>query len=308
MSKAEIRAILPYMRLRYKRYKYRNRPSQELTFCIFLARLSYSTRLQDLPYYFGVSQFYITGVFNDVLNHFGSLFKEFLRWDHSRLTFSTMRRYADAIGEGCVWGFIDGTTQKIARPKVDQRSYYSGHKRYHCYKYQAVVTPDGLVSSLAGPMEGIRGDWALFHYSLIADDITEEFRASNVAPEDQVCLFGDPAYAMTGLTMSSYRRPPGGQLEPEYAQWNHHMSTKRIAVEHFFSTVKNRWGLMSLHTINRVGSTAVGNLYAAACFLNNCLTCLRGYNQISLQFQCQPPSLEEYLALIDRVDSPADWR
>ncbi|KZZ93664.1 hypothetical protein AAP_02456 [Ascosphaera apis ARSEF 7405] len=138
-------------------------------------------------------------LFNDVLNHFGSIYSEFI---------SQMRQYADAIGEDCIWGFVDGTTQKIARPTVNQRMFYSGHKRYHYYKYQAVVTPDGLVSSLAGPVKGVRGDWALFHKSKIADDIIEEFDSNSVPIGEELCLYEDPAYAMTGVTKSSYRRPP----------------------------------------------------------------------------------------------------
>ena len=33
-------------------------------------------------------------------------------------------------------GFIDGTVHPIARPTVNQRIMYSGHKRVHCIKFQ----------------------------------------------------------------------------------------------------------------------------------------------------------------------------
>lgn len=32
-------------------------------------------------------------------------------------------------------GFIDGTVRSIARPIVNQRIMYSGHKRVHCIKF-----------------------------------------------------------------------------------------------------------------------------------------------------------------------------
>ena len=42
-----------------------------------------------------------------------------------------------------LWGFIDGTLRKTARPVYFQRHAYSGHKRCHGLKFQTVVTPDG---------------------------------------------------------------------------------------------------------------------------------------------------------------------
>ena len=37
------------------------------------------------------------------------------------------------------YGFIDGTARPIARPTVNQRIMYSGHKRVHCIKFQVSV-------------------------------------------------------------------------------------------------------------------------------------------------------------------------
>lgn len=34
------------------------------------------------------------------------------------------------------FGFIDGTVRPVARPTVNQRIMYSGHKRVHCMKFQ----------------------------------------------------------------------------------------------------------------------------------------------------------------------------
>lgn len=33
---------------------------------------------------------------------------------------------------------------------IDQEQYYSRHKKKYGYKYQAVITPDRLISSLMG--------------------------------------------------------------------------------------------------------------------------------------------------------------
>ena len=40
----------------------------------------------------------------------------------------------------------------------------------------------------------------------------------------------------------------------------------------------------------------LGARYLVACFLYNCKTCLNKGNQTSLFFDCDPPTLREYLA------------
>lgn len=56
------------------------------------------------------------------------------------------------------WGFVDGTARPICRPSVDQRIYFSGHKRVHALKYQAVMGANGIVCELDGPYPGSRHD------------------------------------------------------------------------------------------------------------------------------------------------------
>lgn len=96
----------------------------------------------------------MSSVFNDVVCHVAERFQEFMRWDDGRLTMDTLRRYCEAVDEEIIWGFIDGTAIHISRPAEQQRIFYSGHKHHHAFKYQGIVTPDGLISSLAGPVEG----------------------------------------------------------------------------------------------------------------------------------------------------------
>jgi hypothetical protein len=55
--------------------------------------------------------------------------------------------------------FGDGA---ICRPVENQRLYYIGYKRLHAVKYQSILTPDGLISSLAGPYLGKEVDWLIY--------------------------------------------------------------------------------------------------------------------------------------------------
>ena len=48
--------------------------------------------------------------------------------------------------------FIDGTLRRICYPGENQRVMYNGHKRVHGIKFQSVVTADGMIASLYGPV------------------------------------------------------------------------------------------------------------------------------------------------------------
>ena len=52
----------------------------------------------------------------------------------------------------------------------------------------------------------------------------------------------------------------------------------------------------------RVGDGDMCRKYLTACFLRNCMTCIRGGNQISEYFGCSPPTLEEFLEERDACD------
>ena len=69
----------------------------------------------------------------------------------------SLRTYADAIHKkgaalnNC-WGFVDGTVRPICRPLQNQQIVYNGHKRVHSLKFQSIVTPNGLIANLYGPV------------------------------------------------------------------------------------------------------------------------------------------------------------
>lgn len=269
--------------------------------CIWLNRLSWPHAIHDMPRLFGLSPTYIDVVFNDVLEHFFSRFSGFLRYDRRRLIVAKIQEYANAGGEdGKIWGFIDGTTQQICRPSANQEVFFSGHKGYHAYKWQAVVAPDGLCSSLAGPMPGSRADWWMYQRSELDETISEIFdEAGLVDLRQRVFLYGDTAYTNGRAVIGPYHRTRGVDLSQQQAEFNHRLSRKRVAVENFFGRVQNNWSLMVMRTSHRHQSSLVAVIWAAACSLEDCLMCLRGGNLISHRFGMTPTTLEEYLAVFD---------
>ena len=76
----------------------------------------------------------------------------------------------------------------------------------HGYKFQSVVTPDDLVSSLIGPFMGRRGDWNMLELS----GSIEKLRTVNGGrrPAHALCLYGGPAYCTVYGIMGPYKNYP----------------------------------------------------------------------------------------------------
>jgi nuclease HARBI1 len=130
----------------------------------------------------------------------------------------------------------------MCRPSQWQRQAYSGHKKYHCLKFQALSLPNGLFGHLFGPLEGRRND------SYVADEsgIFEKARQfalregtdENTPIGDRYYqIFGDPAYGVSPVLMSPFT---GEKTEAEQL-WNNKMSSVRISVEHSFGCVLKSW-------------------------------------------------------------------
>jgi hypothetical protein len=79
------------------------------------------------------------------------------QWNNLLLSPIQLERYAAATtNKGAstdtnCFGFVDRTVKAICRPSK-QRLVYNGHKRHHALKFQSVVTPNGMIANLYGPV------------------------------------------------------------------------------------------------------------------------------------------------------------
>ena len=89
--------------------------------------------------------------------------------------------------QSCV-GFIDGTFIGTARPEDNemQRAAYNGHRRKHAIKFEALLTPDGLIAHAAGPLEGRRHDWTLY----VRSDVDEQLEEMLLIEVRQFYIYG----------------------------------------------------------------------------------------------------------------------
>ena len=213
------------------------------------------------------------------------------------------------------WGFIDGTVRPIARPSKNQSIMYSGHKRVHCIKFQvqnnfslyacilalcalymqlkslfplqSLVTPNGLIAHLFGPIEGKRHD----AFMLSLSGLTPKISRYNQPSGAPYVVYDDPAYGLMRNILAPYR---GTQLTAQQQLFNKSMSAVRVSVEWTFGKICQYFTYVDLKRNNKVLLQPIGKYYAVAALLTNCHTCMYG-SMISTFFNVDPPSLESYL-------------
>jgi hypothetical protein len=112
---------------------------------MLLAKLSAARPLRpDMEMLFEQDQTRISRFIRCAMIHIYMKFAYTLSFDTNRLR-SQLRDMAYAIGESIgvddvhglrIWGFVDGTFRKCARPKDRQDTLYNGHYGGHGFKYQ----------------------------------------------------------------------------------------------------------------------------------------------------------------------------
>ncbi|XP_064650929.1 uncharacterized protein LOC135502205 [Lineus longissimus] len=137
--------------------------------------------------------------------------------------------------ENC-WGFIDGTARAICRPIRNQRQMNSGHKRQHCYKFQSVSAPNGMIANMYGPVEGRRHDAAMLRMSGLLDQLEALDRQ---APG--YMLYGDRAYPIRPCLLKPFG---GAALNDQEAEFNRRMSRLRVSVEWTFGKIISNFAFL----------------------------------------------------------------
>jgi hypothetical protein len=269
---------------------------REIALSILLWRLRYPSRLGDGVALFKRSQDQLSRIHNEVVNHLMKRYAAGLRGlDQARLTLELLRQFADAIqAKGaalpdCV-GFIDGTVRAICRPGRDQRIVYNGHKRVHALKYQAVVTPDGIIAHMAGPFEGRMHDARILNESGLQAPMAVCLHGEH----GPYYVYGDPAYGISPHLQSPHK---GADLSADEMAFNRSMSPVRESVEWAFGKIVGLFAFVDFKKNQKLGLQQVGSFYLCAALLTNCHTCLYG-GLTSDNFAVDPPSIEAYLATL----------
>lgn len=153
--KTDFQRILPFCRLDELHLQNWLQFTSEEMLCLILLQLAFSVWLLSLFTVFSRFKGWLSVVFNNVILHLFAHWRWLLKWDPEWLNLGRLQSFARAIqeqgGDKIYWDYIDGTHRWIAKSIQHQRSWFSGHKWYHSFAMQSVVTPDELITSLSDP-------------------------------------------------------------------------------------------------------------------------------------------------------------
>ena len=88
-----------------------------------------------------------------------------------------------------LWGFIDGTIRKTARPLYNERTVCTKLKKCHGIKFQSVLVPDGYIVCLYGPVPAKTHDTKI----LCQSNLMEQLRIA--MPDNNL---NGPIYSLYG--------------------------------------------------------------------------------------------------------------
>ncbi|XP_075539760.1 uncharacterized protein LOC142574599 [Dermacentor variabilis] len=268
--------------------------SAEEALLMGLRRLAYPNRWWDLEPLFGRHASAMSSIVSVLFNHIDSSFGHLLDDlnNHSWLRLSDLEDFSKAVYDrgtplrNC-WGFVDGTARPICRPSVNQRVYFSGHKRHHALKYQAVMCANGIVCQLDGPYEGHRHDAGILRDSGLYEKL------ERLVQGNSYCIYGDPAYPLRPLLMRPYA---GAALTRQQELFNKQMSTVRQAVEWGFGKTVAEFSFLDFKKNQKLMLQNLGQMYRVGTLLANCHTCIYG-SQTGMFFGIRAPELHEYLGV-----------
>lgn len=124
---------------------------------------------------------------------------------------------------------VDCTEQPIQRPSRKQRCWYSGKKKGHRIKTEAIVTAQGRIVSTSRPAPGSRSD------------ITVRRRGPRLPKGSRV--YADSGYQ--GLQDEHpdveipYKKSKHHPLSKDEKEYNHGLSRFRVRIEHAFAKLKS---------------------------------------------------------------------
>ena len=180
-------------------------------------------------------------------------------------------------------------------PPYSHETLYNAHYGSTGFKYQATIAPNGISVDVAGPYPGRP------HDSAIALDSMLEERLSAFATHPVLgnfLVYGDPAYRLSHFIHKPFDRIGATQQERMH---NTVMSTGRVNVEIAIGGVTKIFPALDFIRCERPGDGLVCMKYLVAVIFRNMYTCVRGGNQVSVFFDCKPPTLHEFLAQRPRL-------
>jgi hypothetical protein len=185
---------------------------------------------------------------------------------------------------------LDAKKHNSCRPTHHQRTQFK-RKKGHGFQYQTLESPDGLVMHCWYAEDGSRGD----PYLLWASKLQPFWRAHFFLRFFR--MLADSAYGNNDIIIALFKRRRGEPVLPILRRtFNSLLSPIRTEVEWGYEKIVRDWAMIDFRKKIQIEKCNVEALFHLAVWLTNVKTCARRGNQISKWFNCEPPTLDEYLS------------
>ena len=192
----------------------------------------------------------ISEITHEVISYINRLWGHLLNFDiDGILSPLALTHYADALHvhgapTHTIIGFIDCMIVQTCCPSVSEKLVYTGYKKFHRMKFQAIMVLNGMIAHLDGPYHAPQNDaGVLLESGLLGCMCTHAIQPGLVEgnpPERQYFwLYRDSVYAMSGVLVSPHTRV--GVLTAVEWAWNMAMGGVHISAEHAFRIVLQEW-------------------------------------------------------------------
>lgn len=148
------------------------------------------------------------------------------------------------------------------------------------------MLPNGIIFNLFGSEVGRRHDSYLLARSKLVRKMKRKFEGF----QNPAHLYGDSGYPLSDVIIVPFK----GNLNRKQKRVNKIMSGIRVCVEWGFAKILQLFPFVDFKKNLKIRKEKVPQFYKVATILTNCHTCLYG-SQVNHYFECDPPTLEEYL-------------
>jgi len=311
-KKADLPKLMELLRFPAVIKSHTTTTSGESAFCLMLWRLHYPTTWSLCQSIFGREYSQLSRIFNAAIDFVNANHKKKVvnnidwysdRFDLYRDRIS--RKIANLPGNpnpgtvpfnlSRIFGFIDGTANRIARPDGHnnlQNSFYNKYYRGHFLIWQGVSFPDGMIV-IEGPEPGFKTDTMVWRDCRFRHRLERIMLNREAHGRQRLFLYAEKIYRTNQLIVAAFSRRQG-HLQPWMVIENSIMSRIRVAAEWVFGIIFGKFKYLDFAKGQKLQEVSVPKFYIVATLLSNAHTCMYGGPNHTRYFNCEPPSVEDY--------------
>ena len=135
------------------------------------------------------------------------------------------------------------------------------------FPFQSLVTPNGLIAHMFGPLEGRHHD----AFMLAESGLLTKLQRFQTPSGEPYIIYGDPTYGVSQHILAPFQ---GARLSPQQQEFNRAISKVCVSVKWAFGKVVLNFAYMDFKKNQKVLLQPVGKYYLVAVLLTAIHACM----------------------------------